>query len=123
MDINGARPYLEAALSFTGGTHTYDDIMFGVEHGTFQFWPGINSAVLTEIIDYPRFRSLHFFLAGGNAAELEAMIPLIEKWGAERGCKRATFTGRRGWRRSFVTQRAGYVPLEDHVEFGKELKP
>ena len=107
MDLDQARPYIDAALDYSGGTHDFEDIRAGVASGQFQFWPGVNSAVITEIIDYPKFRAIHFFLAGGNAAELERMVPVIEKWGAEHGCTRATFTGRKGWERAFPA-RMGY---------------
>src|SRR3546814_5288752 len=61
--------FRSAALSFSGGTHTYDDVVEGVNTGRYVFWPGPNSAVITEIIEYPRQRTLHFFLAGGNRSE------------------------------------------------------
>lgn len=121
LTLEQARPYIEAALEHAGGTHNFNDISQGVAEGRYQFWPGPNSAVISEIIEYPRFRALHFFLAGGNAAELEVMIPEIEKWGKERGCTRATFTGRKGWERSFPT-RPGFDYRPHAVSFTKELR-
>lgn len=102
LDLNGARPHIEAALSYSGGTHTFDDVVKGVSTGKFVFWPGVNSAIITEIIEYPRQRTLHFFLAGGNMAELEVMLPGILNWGREQGCTTASLTGREGWARSFL---------------------
>lgn len=102
LDLRGARPHIEAALSFSGGTHTYDDVVKGVQSGKFVFWPGPNSAIITEIIEYPQKRTLHFFLAGGNTAELEVMLPAIMDWGREQGCQSASLTGRKGWERSFL---------------------
>lgn len=79
-----------------------------VERNEAIFWPGPNSVVVTQIIEHPQSRTLHFFLAGGNLAELEVMYPLIEQWGRERGCTAATMTGRKGWERTFLTKREGW---------------
>ena len=96
VDLEGARPHIEAALSYSGGTHTFEDVVAGVSAGRLQFWPGPNSAVITEIQEYPQKRTLHFFLAGGNLAELEVMLPMISEWGREQGCTAMSLTGRRG---------------------------
>lgn len=84
-----------------------------------QYWPGVQSAVVTEIIEYPQFRTLHFFLAGGNRAELEAMYPHIEAWGRSKGCSRATMLGRKGWERTFLTQKEGWS--QTLVAYEKQL--
>jgi hypothetical protein len=102
LSLEEARPHIEAALYYSGGTHTYGDIVEGVNDGRYVFWPGPNSAVITEIIEHPQKRTLHFFLAGGNAAELEAMLPGIADWGREQGCTLMSLTGRKGWERSFL---------------------
>lgn len=107
--IDNYRTYIEDALAYAGGTHTFEDIRDAVTAGTLQFWPGVTSAIVTEVIDTPRKRSLHFFLAGGNLAELEAMTPGILDWGREQGCTVAGLTGRRGWERTFLA-RTGWVP-------------
>lgn len=95
-------PWLEAALQYSDGTHTLDDVADGVARGLFQFWPGNTSAVVTEIITYPRTRVLHYFLAGGTLQELAEMRPDIEAWGRAIGCNRVTLCGRRGWLKSFL---------------------
>lgn len=109
MDIQQARQYIEGALVYAKGSHTFDDVVAEVEAGGLQFWPGIGSAILTEIIEYPQYRVLNFFLAGGNRAELEAMYPLIEAWGRTQGCTRAAMLGRKGWERTFLTQKEGWT--------------
>lgn len=102
VDISAHRKYIEAALEYAGGTHAVEDIQAGINAGSLQFWPGPNSAIVTEIIEYPRQRALNFFLAGGTLPELEVMVPHIEQWGRERGCTIAVFTGRPGWERTFL---------------------
>lgn len=95
---------------YTGGTHTFEDVRAGVEAGTLQYWPGVHSAIITEILQYPRSLALNFFLAGGSQTELEAMYPRIEAWGREQGCTTAVMTGRKGWERSFLTRKESWEP-------------
>jgi hypothetical protein len=103
------RKYIEDALEYSGGTHTFDDVAAGVLSGDFQLWHKDNSAIVTEIVVYPRLKDLHFFLAGGNLDELQQMTPIIEDWGKSVGCTRVTLAGRKGWQRTFLKDR-GYEP-------------
>lgn len=119
-NIQHYRRQIEAALSYTGGTHTFDDIVAGVNEGRFQFWPGPDSVIVTEMAEYPQHRALHFFLAGGNLPELEAMTPAILDWGKEQGCTMATLAGRRGWDRTFLT-RTGWSIRQELVVLEKSL--
>lgn len=102
MTLEEARPHIEAALAYAGGTHTFEDVAAMIETGRLQFWPGVGSVIVTEIIEYPQRRTLHFFLAGGNLDELRAMLDPILEWGRALGCTAATLTGRKGWARSFL---------------------
>jgi hypothetical protein len=113
------RKYIEDALEYSGGTHTFDDIAAGVLSGDFQLWHKDNSAIVTEIVVYPRLKDLHFFLAGGNLDELQQMTPIIEDWGKSVGCTRVTLAGRKGWQRTFLKDR-GYEPQWQILS--KELK-
>ena len=102
ISLDEARPFLQKALDLAGNTHTLEDVRQGIDAGRLQYWPGVNSAIITEIIEYPQKRTLHFFLAGGNLAELEAMYPLVEDWGRQQGCVAASTSGRPGWERTFL---------------------
>lgn len=109
-DIVAYRHYIEAALAYAGNSHSFDDVAEMVADGRAQFWPGPSSAVVTEVIPYPNYTAINFWLAGGNLAELEQMTPVILEWAKrERGCTRAGFTGRRGWERTFLA-REGWQP-------------
>jgi hypothetical protein len=101
--------YLEAALEYSGGTHGIEDIATGVREGKYQLWPAPNAAAITEIIVYPRLKELHCFLAGGDLDELKVMRPYVEAFGKRHGCSRSTFSGRRGWERTFMKDE-GYEP-------------
>lgn len=109
---------IEAALQYSGGTHTFEDIQAGVEKGSLQFWSGPASAVITEIVTFPRTKALNFFLAGGSLAELRAMYPVLLQWGKDQGCTTAVFTGRPGWERTFLKDE-GWKPTL--TVFEKEL--
>lgn len=119
LDLEGAKPYIERALEHADGSHSYQDIRDLVEKGLLQFWPGPASVVVTEIIAYPKYRVLNFFLAGGNLSELEVMYPAIEAWGAAQGCDRAVLTGRKGWERTFLARKNWQPTL---VVYEKTLK-
>lgn len=103
------RSYIERALVYAGGTHTVDDVLEMIAAGTVQAWPGPRSIIVTELVEYPRLRCLHVFLAGGNKTELEAMAPVVLQWGAEQGCQRASLCGRKGWARTFLTRQGWTV--------------
>lgn len=118
ITLDEARPFLQKALDLAGGTHTIEDVRQAIDAGLVRFWPGINSAIITEVIQYPQKRALNFWLAGGNIAELEAMYPEVEAWGRTHGCTVASTSGRPGWERSFL-KREGWLPRT--VVMTKEL--
>jgi hypothetical protein len=108
FDIAPYRSQIEAALVYADATHTYDDVARLIAAGELQAWPGPASVIVTELVEYPRKTVLNFFLAGGNLRELRAMAPLICEWGKAHGATHATFTGRKGWERSFITREQGW---------------
>jgi hypothetical protein len=103
------RKHVEAALEYSAGTHTIDDVAELVLNGKLQCWEGQNSIIITEVVVYPRLKNLHFFLAGGDLDEISLMEPLITEWGKGLGCTRVSLAGRRGWQKSFLKDR-GYEP-------------
>ena len=103
------RPWIEAALPYARGTHTIEDIEAGIARGQFVFWSGQKSAIITEIIEYPRARVMHYFLLGGDLTELvEFMEPRITHWAKTQGCNAVSGAGRRGFERVFA--RSGFKP-------------
>jgi hypothetical protein len=102
-------PWIEAALAYCHGTHTLEDVAVEVLRGDAQFWPFERCAVVTEILYYPRKKTLHFWLCGGDLKQLLEVRPHIEVWGKAQGCSEATLAGRPGWRR--VLRGFGYAPV------------
>jgi hypothetical protein len=94
---------LEPALEYDN-THNMQDVADCIDSCTMQLWPGVNSAVVTQVQNFPRMKVLHIFLAGGNLEELETLTPHIQKFAEHMGCQKITLTGRRGWSRTFVSK-------------------
>jgi hypothetical protein len=103
------RKHVEAALEYSAGTHTIDDVAQGILDGKLQCWEGKESIIITEIVVYPRLKDLHYFLAGGDLDEISHMEPIVTAWGKSLGCTRVSIAGRKGWQKSFLKER-GYEP-------------
>lgn len=103
-------PWLDAALEHAGRTHALVDVRMAVERGEARLWAGRESAAVTVVENDPGERRLLIWLAGGERAELEAeILPLVEAWGRQAGCRRALIVGRPGWERTLKSK--GYAPL------------
>lgn len=105
---------IEKALEYAGGTHGYEDIVEGVDRGRYQFWPGVRSVIITELLDFPRKKVGHCFLVAGEMAEVMAMRTWVEEWARREGCEVATIGGRPGWAR--VLRQSGYTPSSVQLE-------
>jgi hypothetical protein len=100
--------WLEAALE-RDGTHDLADVLAMVLSDEAQFWPGRESAVITEVLTLPKVKALHVWLAGGNMAELiDEMLPAMENFARLAGCDRFSVAGREGWER--VLRKKGFEP-------------
>jgi hypothetical protein len=114
QELDRCRPWIEAALKYSGGTHDWDDIVAAVKSGHMQFWPGRSSAAITEIVVYPKMKALHVFLAGGKMGELIEMIDSAVVWGTAQGCTSMTMAGRKGWEK--ILARQGWKPVMSVME-------
>ena len=104
-----AQPHIEAALAYAGDTHEIQDIQEACLIGEAHLWTSENSAAVTEIIQYPRLRSVRIWLAGGDLAELRDDIrPRIETYARREGAGRIEIAGRPGWKRALAG--VGYTP-------------
>jgi len=118
FEISLHKDRIESALVYSGGTHTYEDIVRGIEENKYQLWPGLNATVLTEIIVYPQKRIIHCFLAAGDLREIGAIRTWAEEWARREGIDAVTLTGRPGWEK--VLANDGYVKASVSLE--KDLK-
>lgn len=108
VDANQYKSVITPALERAGGTHTWDDILRGLNEYRFQLWAGERAAAITEIVDYPRKRVLNVFLAGGDKGELLEMLEPARAFGRANGCVAITMSGRQGWTR--VLNKHGWKP-------------
>jgi hypothetical protein len=116
---NRLKHHIEAALHRGGDTLTIEDVEARIRSGQYTFWPGIDSAVVTQVIIGSTETELNILLAGGTLSELEKMMPHLENYGRDMGCSLVTVLGRLGWDRSFLTKRLGYKPVA--LLIGKRL--
>jgi len=107
--IDQHRHHIEAALKYSGGTHTFEDVKRMVMDGKAQLWPAPRGCAVTEIIQYPRKRVLHCFLAAGELDQITDMIESAKAWGIAQGCESLTLSGRHGWKRALAPR--GFKPV------------
>lgn len=95
------RHWLLPAIEETSGTHTEDDVVGLLLLGRLRLWIGENYGALTEFIQYPQFKVLNIFLAGGEPnkalVNLWKDYPTLLEYAKANGCKRITCGGREGW--------------------------
>ena len=94
-------PLLEKALD---ETYSIKDILYGLANDRMQLFISWNnnkveSAVVTEIAQYPQSKVLRYFLAGGNNLDnwLERIQEVIEKFAKKQNCTHLEVAGRKGW--------------------------
>ena len=116
-------PLLERALVYAHGTHELVDVMQACGEGRLQLWVGRESAAVSEILTFPRKRSLNVFLAAGKWTELLECLPGMEAFARAHACDQLMFSGRldavdgraSGWERLMP----GFTPT--HIALSKEL--
>ena len=116
-DLERCRPWIEAALVYTGGTHEFDDVVKNIAQGTMQLWPSPRGCIVTEIVVYPRKKVLNVFLAGGELDQIVDMNNDITEWAVQNGCKAGTMSGRIGWKK--VLEPLGWKQM--YTTFQKEV--
>ena len=85
------------ALEYGNETHSLEDVAMALDKDQMQLWPGINTAVVTEIITYPQKKIINVFLAAGDMDEVIKILPYVKKHGKMEDCTHMTMTGRKGW--------------------------
>jgi|TARA_E500000318_G_scaffold110959_1_gene127842 hypothetical protein len=87
-------------------SYTARDVLDGIIRNKFQLfisWENdkVESAVVTEVADYPRKRILRYVLAGGDNLDnwLEPIQNKIEEFATNNYCQAIEVAGRKGWLR------------------------
>ena len=99
---NEVEPLIKKALD---DTYTARDFLDGLVKNAFQLfisWEDkVESAVITEVIQYPQKKVCRYFLAGGSNMNnwLEPIQQEIEKFAKYNQCDAIEVAGRKGWLR------------------------
>ncbi len=93
------KPQIEAALSFAGHSHSFDQIVSSVLTGKLHFYPLENSFVIMEHRQFGNWSSYHCFLAGGVFEEINALTDIAADNARKLGATKMTLLGRRGFER------------------------
>ena len=116
-ELERCRPWIEAALEYSGGTHEFEDVAKGIVECRMQLWPSPRGCIVTEIVIYPKKKTLNVFLGGGELDQLLDMHSDVTDWAKHYGCEALTITGRFGWKKPLKAH--GWTPL--HASFQKEI--
>lgn len=108
---------LRRALDIDGGTHDIDDVLDKVQRGEAQLWTSPGAVIVSQIVDAPLARELHFWLAAGELQDVITLSHRVMDWGRKMGCTRATLHGRKGWVRALAEE--GWQ--QTAVVMGREL--
>jgi len=100
------REWIEAALRDGGDRWTYESVIAQIEAGEAHLWLFERSALVTQFIDEDAGRTLFFWLAGGDLAEILSH---------EDGITGKALVGRRGWEKALGWKVVG-VALAENIE-------
>lgn len=103
--------HIEAALAYSGDTHSLVDVVDAIKDGSAQFFPLENSVIVTEVVDYPQKAVCRIWLAGGEMDELVEAEKSIVEWARSHGCSGMEIIGRKGWERQLKDYTAASTVL------------
>lgn len=79
------------------GSYTMADVEAEILAGRAQLWVLGSSAVVTQVSEFPRRRTLRIWLAGGDLGEIAQSTGYLEEVAESMGCDRIEVDGRKGW--------------------------
>jgi len=103
--------HIEAALAYSGDTHSLLHVVDAIKDGSAQFFPLENSVIVTEVVDYPKKAVCRIWLAGGEMDELIEAEKSIVEWAKSHGCSGMEIIGRKGWERQLKDYNAASTVL------------
>lgn len=107
----------EKSLEYGGNTHSVADVVQLVKDGRAQFWTNGDGNIVSEVLEFPQFRAINFWLLSGRLRDILALEDDVLSFARERGCTRAIAMGRLGWGR--VSAATGWRHVGHH--FAKSL--
>jgi hypothetical protein len=112
-------PLLRPALATTEGCYEPVDILAAILKGQMQLWiswnDGVEAAMVTEIIAYPRRRGCRVFLIGGRNLKRwsEKFSAAVEAYARAQGCSFMEGGARLGWVRVGGYRNIGCVLIKE----------
>lgn len=95
---------IEAALQYSEGSHTFDDVVAKVIRGEVHFYTYPGCFLIMQVINYPQFKNYHCFLAGGSQEALDAVRDDMLSAAKAIGCRHLSISGRHGWVKRLQSQ-------------------
>lgn len=95
-------PKIALAMSqdVLGASHSKRELWEEITSGRSVFWYTDNSFIITCTIEYPKWKSLHVWLAGGSGKEIWGkMFPILAEYGKANKYSAITGCGRASWAR------------------------
>lgn len=99
-EFERVKRWLEAALEYSNGTHTIDDVKAAIDADKLLLITHPQCAMVFEIIVYPRMKVLHGFLCGGDLEAIKSFNPKLDTLARKLGCRKISIAGRHGWGRA-----------------------
>lgn len=93
-------PVLERALDKAHGERTLDDLRDDCIRGDAQLWFRGESALVTQLIVYPRYKAARLLVCAGRMQDAIPGFADVKEWAQKEGCKAMEICGRRGWVRA-----------------------
>jgi hypothetical protein len=90
---------LELTLAHAGNTHAVSDVAALLRDRKAQFWTNGDGCIITEITEFPRLKTVNYWLIFGALRSCLELEQQINTWAIENGCTVATASGRPGWLR------------------------
>jgi hypothetical protein len=101
------------------GTHTAQDIIEGIQNGSFIYLGDDRACAVLEVVHYPLCRKLNVFLAAGDLDRLlDVFLPQMIDIARENGCVSVMNTARKGFLRHLPAR--GFK--SKNISFELELK-
>ena len=104
--VHDYKELIASALPYTNGTHTIEDVCLAILAGKLKLWTSYHSCIVSEFVQYPRKKYLHYFLIAGNMNEIIAMQSKIIEFAHNNKCDAISGLGRPGWEK--ITKRLGW---------------
>jgi hypothetical protein len=104
---------LRPAVDVGYGDLELADFKYWVLDGTMQLWVGGGYAAVTEVINYPRSRSVLVHLIGGNLESILEANGALDQFAKAMKAKHIEIIGRKGWTK--VLRGRGYREAAVHL--------